>query len=135
MTAMLTLVSALGSNEIEAEVSATSVLISADHFTTVTGWTLKPEGFCLNDICIPARNAVDDQGKVDLAKFASLSDAPLIIDAANAVASLGASSAARANQLSSLEAPDFSLPDLNGQMHSLSDYKGKKVLLAAYASW
>ena len=32
-------------------------------------------------------------------------------------------------------APDFTLPDLAGHMHSLSDYRGKKVLLIAYASW
>ena len=30
--------------------------------------------------------------------------------------------------LTSLDAPDFSLPDLDGKMHSLSDYRGKKVL-------
>ena len=32
-------------------------------------------------------------------------------------------------------APDFSLPDLAGRLHTLSDYRGKKVLLIAYASW
>lgn len=30
------------------------------------------------------------------------------------------------------KAPDFSLPDQNGEMHSLSDYKGKKVILYFY---
>lgn len=30
------------------------------------------------------------------------------------------------------KAPSFSLPDQNGKMHSLSDYKGKKVLLYFY---
>ena len=29
-------------------------------------------------------------------------------------------------------APDFSLPDQNGDMHSLSDYKGQKVILYFY---
>lgn len=37
--------------------------------------------------------------------------------------------------LASLQAPDFELPDLDGKMHRLSDYRGKKVLLAAWASW
>jgi peroxiredoxin len=27
------------------------------------------------------------------------------------------------------------LPDLSGRMHALSDFRGKKVLLVAYASW
>ncbi len=31
-----------------------------------------------------------------------------------------------------MKAPDFSLPDQNGEIHSLSDYKGKKVILYFY---
>ena len=30
------------------------------------------------------------------------------------------------------KAPDFTLPDQNGNMHSLSDYRGKKVILYFY---
>ena len=30
------------------------------------------------------------------------------------------------------KAPDFTLPDQNGKMHSLSDYKGRKVILYFY---
>lgn len=30
------------------------------------------------------------------------------------------------------KAPDFTLPDQNGTMHSLSDYRGKKVILYFY---
>ena len=30
------------------------------------------------------------------------------------------------------QAPDFSLPDQNGMMHSLQDYRGKKVILYFY---
>lgn len=31
------------------------------------------------------------------------------------------------------KAPDFELPDQNGKMHKLSDYKGKKVILYFYS--
>ena len=31
-----------------------------------------------------------------------------------------------------LKAPDFTLPDQNGELHSLADYKGKKVILYFY---
>ena len=50
---------------------------------------------------------------------------------------LGGSASARerGERLASLEAPDFELPDLSGQLHRLSDQRGKKVLLIAYASW
>lgn len=32
-------------------------------------------------------------------------------------------------------APSFELPDDNGEMHSLSDYKGKPVILNFWATW
>ena len=32
-----------------------------------------------------------------------------------------------------IQAPDFALPDQNGQMHSLSDYRGRKVVLYFYS--
>ncbi len=31
------------------------------------------------------------------------------------------------------KAPDFNLPDQNGEMHKLSDYRGKKVILYFYS--
>jgi len=60
---------------------------------------------------------------------------PIAIDMEEGVACLGASAAERAARLSSLEAPDFSLPDIEGRPHALSDYRGTKVVLVAYASW
>jgi len=30
------------------------------------------------------------------------------------------------------QAPDFTLPDQNGNRHSLSDYRGKEVILYLY---
>ncbi len=41
----------------------------------------------------------------------------------------------RAAALRSLEAPSFTLPDASGRLHSLADYRGKKVLLVTWASW
>ena len=32
-------------------------------------------------------------------------------------------------------APDFTLPDLDGKLHSFSELRGKKVFLATWASW
>jgi hypothetical protein len=60
---------------------------------------------------------------------------PLAIDRAEAVAYLGVSAADRAAALAALDAPDFTLPDLDGRRHTLSEHRGKKVLLVAYASW
>jgi hypothetical protein len=57
------------------------------------------------------------------------------VDAETRSAYLGASAGERGRRLASLEAPDFELPDVSGTLHRLSDLRGRKVLLAAYASW
>jgi hypothetical protein len=102
-----------------------------------TGWELKPHGVCRDDVCIPA--SADPRlvavGRVNVSALAKVLERPLVLDAEARVAFLGASARKRADRLASLEAPDFVLPDLNGQPHSLSEQRGKKVLLAAYASW
>ena len=55
--------------------------------------------------------------------------------AAERAAWVGASARERADALRSLRAPDFTLPDLDGRHHRLSDHRGRKVFLIAYASW
>jgi hypothetical protein len=104
-----------------------------------TGWTMKPEGLCRGPVCIPvppARRAdfVRD-GAINLAAFWRYRDAPAVASDAGDVWALGEPAAARAEALDSLEAPDFALPDIDGKLHRLSDYRGQKVLLATWASW
>jgi hypothetical protein len=70
-----------------------------------------------------------------LAKRAEASGRPVAVDLDERAAYLGVGAAERAKALASLEAPDFTLPDLDGRLHSLSAHRGKKVLLVAYASW
>ena len=48
---------------------------------------------------------------------------------------LGTGARQRAAALTTLQAADFALPDLAGQMHHLSAYRGRKVFLATWASW
>jgi hypothetical protein len=98
------------------------------------GWEVRPEGLCRGATCVPAPGLVRE-GAVDLAAVADRLARPLAFDAAERIACLGASAAERGARLASLEAPDFALPDLAGRLHRLSDYRGRKVLLLAYASW
>lgn len=104
---------------------------------SLLGWELKPEGLCRDEVCIPVRhvdNLMGDDG-VNLAVLAQVIQRPLAITLKERAAYLGVSAQERAESLALLLAPDFVLPDLNGQEHALSDYRGKKVLLVAYASW
>jgi hypothetical protein len=73
--------------------------------------------------------------ETDLADLAQRLDHPLALDLPEGVAFLGTSARARAARLRSLEAPDFTLPDLDGRPHALAAQRGRKVFLVAYASW
>ena len=101
------------------------------------GWTRKTEGRCRGDVCIPIAGRPDlitSEG-VDLVGLAEVLGRPIAIDREESVASFGAETAAHGAQLASGIAPDFTLPDRTGKEHSLSSFRGKKVLLIAYASW
>jgi len=60
---------------------------------------------------------------------------PVALDAPEGAAFVGVSAEERGRPLAALEAPDFTLPDLEGRRHSLSEHRGKKVFLVAYGSW
>ncbi len=62
-------------------------------------------------------------------------DKPVAHSRDGEVWAFGESAGERAVKLKSLDAPEFALPDLDGEMHSLSDYRGRKVFLATWASW
>jgi hypothetical protein len=70
----------------------------------------------------------------NMTAFANLVHQPVAHDAALATWYFGLRSDQR-QQLSSLQAPDFTLPDLHGKLHRLSDFRGKKILLVTWASW
>ena len=122
---------------VRATIDGTSVRIAPDALRDATGWALKPEGLCQGDVCVPVRDRTalaDDRG-VEFAAFARALDRPLALDVAQRAAALGTSAAERSARLASGEAPDFTLPDLNGVRHTLSTHRGKKALLIVYASW
>jgi len=60
---------------------------------------------------------------------------PLALDTEEGAAFLGTSARERSQALAAQQAPDFSLPDLDGRLHTLREHRGKKILLVAWASW
>ena len=101
----------------------------------VTGWTLKPEGMCLADRCVPLPAAAVRDGAVDVAVFWDRLGGPAIRSDDGAAWALGAPADERNAALEGLEAPDFTLPDVDGVPRTLSDLRGRKVFLATWASW
>ena len=81
------------------------------------------------------REAESTDAEVNVCRRWRAAGRPAHGDAAGEIWVLGASARERADALRSLEAPDFTLPDLDGQAHSLSDLRGSKVFLASWSSW
>ena len=117
----------------ELAVAATDGLwLSAEDAERTTGWTLKPEGMCRDDLCVPMQ--VRD-GRIDVAAFWTRLGQPVVHDAGGGTWVLGTGAAQRNEALAGLVAPDFTLPDLAGVPHTLSTLRGKKVFLCTWASW
>jgi hypothetical protein len=121
-------------SDVAAHAEGEHLWLAPDALEQATGWKLEPQGLCRGDACVQARDEWrDDAGRVDLAAFASHLGQPIIRDG-DAIA-FGESVATRRDALLSTLAPDFTLPDLDGRMHSLSDYRGKKVFLYSWGSY
>lgn len=113
--------------------------IDSKDLERATGWTLKPEGLCREDVCMILSQAdrerfVDGDSVCASGLWQSLGR-PVLSDKSHSTWMLGEAAADRSAKLESLEAPDFTLPDIEGKLHSLSDFRGKKVFLATWASW
>ena len=102
-----------------------------------TGWSLKSEGLCRDQVCVPVRNvqALIKDDQVDLAEFARLVQQNIVIDTQRKVVALGEQAQIRGTEMATLEAPDFTLPDIHGRQVSFSDYNRRKRLLLAWSSW
>jgi hypothetical protein len=120
-----------------------SLWITTTDLTRATRFTIKPQGVCRDELCFPLpknRKAqfVLKKGETtwfNLSEFARLIKQTYVVDQQNSIWYFGSRAAEQNYYLSSLAAPNFTLPDLNGKLHSLSDFRGKKILLVTWASW
>ena len=134
---MLTIIDAGRAVDVDARMEEDRVLLSAEALREALGWELHDGTLCNDTMCvpIPAGSSLAAGGSLDLAEVARVLDRPLALDAREGAAYLGVSARERAEALASLSAPDFTLPDLGGRLHTLSQHRGKKVLLVVWASW
>lgn len=137
MNTPFTLIDRGQAQSVQAHRDGDQIRIPVEELQRATGWTLKAEGLCKDEQCVPVRNreALLDPNGIDLASFADLLGTPLALDAEAGCAAIEDAAATKLLQQNSLIAPDFELPDLDGKPHKLSDYRNKKVLLVVWASW
>ena len=111
--------------------------------TRATKFELKPQGLCTDTVCIPLPEARKDtflatragETWFNLSEFARLLKQPVAHDAKHSIWYFGPRPEAQNGYTQTLQAPDFTLPDLQGKTHSLADFRGKKVLLITWGSW
>lgn len=134
---MLTIIDAGRAVDVDARVEGERLLLSPDAVRDALGWELHEGTLCNDTMCVPlpAGSSLASGGALDLSELARVLDRPLALDVGEGAAYLGASARERADALSSLIAPDFTLPDLAGRRHSLAEQRGQKVLLVVWASW
>lgn len=124
------------SEGLDASASGDHLWLAPADFARATGWKLETQGLCRGDACVQLNAAWrDEQGRIDLCAFARHMGQPVVHEPATNAYAVGESSSARHAALSSGMAPDFSLPNLDGRLHSLSDYRGKKVFLFSWGSY
>ena len=109
----------------------------------VNGFELKPEGACLDELCVPVRQDRDSelfvtragQGWFNVTGLARKLEQAYAVDHEHRVWSLGQIPVTRTRFLNAAVAPDFELPNRDGELVRLSDFRGKKVLVVTWASW
>jgi hypothetical protein len=108
--------------------------VPAADLEAATGWSLKAESLCRGELCVPLPadgSWTDGQGRIDAVAFARRDGRLVLGDEARGIWAIGARTETHVDGL----APDFTLPDLDGTLHSLSDYRGRKVFLYTWGSY
>ena len=109
--------------------------VTADEFAQATGWEIKPEGACRDEVCVPLPPLdPDDDGRFDVAVVADRLGMPLAHDDAHGLWALGPRSGDR-RVLDSTTMPELVLEDFDGGAFDFATLRGRKVVLLAWASW
>lgn len=126
-----------GVNEVEAQLLDGRALVDDAGLEAALGWQLKPEGLCRGDVCVPVRDgaAIASGDRIDLGRVGELLGMASLLDDVAGLLAVSAPAADRGAALKGRVAPDFTLPDLDGDLHSLEEFKDRKRLLIAFASW
>ena len=133
----LTVLTAGRETSIDATLGDGRILVTPGDLAATLGWELAAEGLCRGEVCIPVRkeSGVRHGDHVDLVAAAALLGSTTLVDETGAVAAVSVRAADRRGALKGRKAADFTLPDLDGRRRSLEEFKDRKRLLVAFASW
>lgn len=123
-----------------ALIDGADLLIPYAKVQEVTGFEVKPQGMCAGTVsCFPAEASWtvkrDGTSYFNLTQFAKKMNQVYAVDAEQNVWSFTPVPHPHTAPIITGAAPDFALPDRNGKIVRLSDFRGKKVVLVTWASW
>ena len=124
-------------SEVDISTSFGQFSVDKTGFERLSGWSLKPEGLCKGAVCIPVNNSqlLSDGMNIDLVEFSRIVNQNIVVDSQYRVAAVGEQAPSRAGSMKSLDAPNFTLPNIHGKQVSFSDFNRRKRLLLAWSSW
>ncbi len=116
-----------------ARIEGTELWVRPADLPRINEFELKPQGACRADLCIPVSKALRKDGWFHLTGFARQTKQAFATDAA--VWSFAELPVLGGEFLRSRMSPDFAVPDRQGRLIHLSDFRGKKTLVITWASW
>lgn len=112
----------------------TQTTSSPSDFLNATGWEAKTEGMCRGELCVPAPGSLTSDGRVDLERAAHALGMPVVSDDEHGVRALGPATLG-GHALTTAVAAEPDLRTFDGEPFRLSSLRGRKVVLAAWASY
>lgn len=112
---------------------AKDLWVRAADLPRINEFTLKPQGACREDICIPVPKDLKQGEWLNLTGFAHRTGEAVVAE--SNVWSFGEIPLMGQAFRNTRVAPDFAVPDRQGRVVRLSSFRGKKVLVITWASW
>lgn len=101
--------------------------IGADEFEAASGWEIKPEGACRGEVCVPLGD-----GGFDLLAVAERLGMAVVSEPG--VWAVGPETLG-GRALTTADASDFHLPDLDGNEWRIDSLRGEKVVVVSWAPY
>ncbi len=105
--------------------------LTAEQFSTGTGWVIKPEGACQADVCVPLPKGTDGFNAKAAAERLGMA---IVADGSSGLWSIGPASVGD-RALATAMAPELVLSDLDGNEFRLSSLRGQKVVIVSWAPY
>jgi hypothetical protein len=117
----------------KARLDGQNLWVQSKDLPRINQFEVKPQGACRADVCIPLSKTLKNGDWFNLTGFARKIGETIVIE--KGVYSFGEIPVLRGAFYNSRIAPDFAVPDRQGKVVHLSDFRGKKALVITWASW